>query len=186
MQGSRRPGGLDEISHLRAKPITGILVKLITVGTSEQDPVTEQEAPDQGGEPAEAADCDLPRHDVGEGGSRVTRRQAPIRYRQNGNQPGTKGKPMHLAIGGAEDQPSVHGRGGVVGMFLHIGRQFEDGAIVGFFPERTPGGGGSGNGGRRRRPEAAPDRDPVVYHQGQGPALPDHSAGRLEDAIEMP
>jgi hypothetical protein len=186
MEGSRRPGGLDEISHLRAEAIAGILVKLITMGTSEQDPVTEQEASDQGGEPAEAADCDLSRHDVGKGCSRVGGSQSPIRYRQDGNQPGTKRKPMHLAIGGAEHQPSIHGRGGVVGMFFHVGRQFEDGAIVGLFPERPPGGGGSGNGGCCRRPEAAPDRDPVVDHQGQWPAVPDHSAGRLDDAIEMP
>ena len=92
---------------------------------------------------------------------------------------------MHLAIWSTEHQSSVHGRSGVVGMFLHIGRQLEDGSIVGLLAERTPGGGGAGNGGRRRRPETAPDRDPVVYHQGHGMGVADRSAGRLEDAIEV-
>jgi len=76
--------------HLRPEAIAGILVKLITMSTGKQDPVTEQEAPDKGGETSEAADCHLPGHDVGESRSRVGCRQTPIRYGQDGNQPGTK------------------------------------------------------------------------------------------------
>ena len=185
MEGSRRPGGLNEMFHLRPETIAGILVELVTVGTSKQDPVTEQKACHQGGQTPEAADCHLPRDDIGKSRSGVGSRQASIRYGQDGNQTGPKRKSMHLAIRSTKHQPPKYGRGGVVGMLLHICRQFEDGSIVGVLAERSPGGGGPGHGSRRRRPEAAADRDPVVHHQGHRLAVPHRSAGRLEDAIEV-
>ena len=171
--------------HLRPEAIAGILMKLVTMGTGEQDPVAEQEASHQGGESTEASDGDLPRHNIRESRSCVGRRQTPIRYGQDGNQPGTKRKSMHLAIGGAQHEPSINRGGGVIGMLFHVGRQFEKGSIVGLLPDRTPGGGRPRYRRGRRRPETAPDRDPVVDHQGQRSAFPDRSPGRFEDAVEM-
>lgn len=92
---------------------------------------------------------------------------------------------MNLPVGSAQHEPAVNGCRGVVGVVFHVSREFEHRPIVDIVSHRPPSRRSSGHDRRRGRSEAAPDRDLVIYDQGQRTTLAHRPTSRLEDAVEM-